>query len=108
MAEPFKAYYNTREARAMTGLPASTLRYWEEQFDELAPHKDGHGNRYYTESDLDFIKRVKFIRDELKITRIEAIRRELKSPTRKVDVREQAVSILENVRKKLADIRANL
>lgn len=108
MAAPFKAYYNTREVCSLTGLPASTLRYWEERFDELKPHKDGHGNRYYTEADLELIRRIRFIRDELKITNIEAIQREMKNPTRKVDVREQAVSILENVRKKLAAIRSEL
>lgn len=92
----------------MTDLPTSTLRYWEEQFEQLSPLKDGKGNRFYTEADIEFIRQVKFIRDELKITRIEAIRRELKNPKRRVDIREQAVSILENVRQRLASIRTEL
>lgn len=74
-----KIYYSIKEVSEMTNLPFSTLRYWEEQFEQLVPRKDGHNNRYYTKENIEFIKRVKYIRDELKITRIDAIRRELKT-----------------------------
>ena len=77
-----KIYYSLRETELETGIPASTLRYWEKQFEELNPRKDGHGNRYYTREDQELIKRIKYIRDELHITRIEAIRRELKRKTK--------------------------
>ena len=68
-----------RETVAETGVTDSTLRYWEKEFAELSPRKDGHGNRYYTLEDQELIKRIKYIRDELHITRLEAIRRELQS-----------------------------
>ena len=54
------------------------------------------------------IKQIKYIRDELHITRIEAIRNELKSGNRKTDVRQQASEILLRVREELAEIRANI
>ena len=73
MADTEKIYYSLRETELETGVPASTLRYWEKQFDALSPRKDGHGNRYYTRADQEVIKRIKYIRDDLKITRIEAI-----------------------------------
>ena len=73
-----KIYYSLRETEQETGVPDSTLRNWEKQFAELNPRKDGHGNRYYTREDQELIKRIKYIRDELHITRLEAIRRELK------------------------------
>ena len=41
-----KIYYSLRETEKETGIPASTLRFWEKAFDELSPRKDGHGNRY--------------------------------------------------------------
>ena len=75
---PTKVYYSIAEVRSLTGLPISTLRYWETQFTQLSPYKDERGNRYYTEQDIDFIKQVKYIRDELRITRIIAIRTKLK------------------------------
>ena len=98
-------YYSLRETETETGVPASTLRYWEKQFEELSPRKDGHGNRYYTRENQDVIKRIRYIRDELKITRIEAIRKELKANTRHSDERQSAIEILMRVREELCEIR---
>ncbi len=106
--QPTKVYYSIAEVRQITQLPAATLRYWEQQFDQLSPYKDEHGNRYYTEKDITLIKQIKYIRDELHITRIEAIRNELKSATRKTDVRQQTSEILQRVRDELMEIRANV
>ena len=100
-----KKYYSLRETETETGVPASTLRYWEKQFEELSPRKDGHGNRYYAREDQNVIKRIRYIRDELKITRIEAIRKELKANTRHSDERQSAIEILMRVREELCEIR---
>ena len=94
-----------RETEKETGIPASTLRYWEKAFDELNPRKDGHGNRYYTREDQETIKRIKYIRDELKITRIEAIRKELQQNEKHSDERQAAVDILLRVKDELCEIR---
>jgi len=100
-----KQYYSLRETEKATGVPASTLRYWEKEFDSLSPRKDGHGNRYYTIEDHELIKRIKYIRDELKITRIEAIRKELKDNTKHSDERQSALDILLRVKEELCEIR---
>jgi DNA-binding transcriptional MerR regulator len=100
-----KTYYSLRETEIETGVPASTLRYWEKQFDGLNPRKDGHGNRYYTREEHELIKRIKYIRDELHITRIEAIRRELNQNTKHSDERQAALEILLRVKEELCEIR---
>lgn len=100
-----KIYYSLRETELETGVPDSTLRYWEKQFFELSPRKDGHGNRYYTRENQELIKRIKYIRDELHITRIEAIRRELKNNEKHSDERQAALDILLRVRDELCEIR---
>lgn len=105
MAETEKLYYSLRETEKETGIPASTLRYWEKEFDELQPRKDGHGNRYYTHDDQEIIKRIKYIRDELKITRIEAIRKELRMNEKHSDERQSALEILLRVKEELCEIR---
>ena len=104
--ETGKVYYSMQEAKDMTGLPASTLRYWEQQFDEINPRKDGHGNRYYTLAEIELFQRIKYIRDELKITRIDAIRRELSAGRKGSDMRQRATAILERVRAELVEIRS--
>lgn len=105
MAEQEKIFYSLRETELETGIPATTLRYWEKQFDALSPRKDGHGNRYYTRADQELIKRIKYIRDELKITRIEAIRKELQVNEKHSDERQSALDILLRVREELCEIR---
>ena len=106
--ETGKLYYSMQEAKELTGLPSSTLRYWEQQFSQLKPRKDGHGNRYYTKEDLELIQRIKYIRDELKITRIDAIRHELTGGEKQSDVRQRAAAILERVKAELTAIKNDL
>lgn len=106
--QPTKVYYSIAEVRQLTELPSATLRYWEQQFAQLSPYKDEHGNRYYTEKDIDFVKQVKYLRDELHITRIAAIKNELQSNTKQVDVRQKATEILQQVRAELVEIRAKI
>jgi DNA-binding transcriptional MerR regulator len=99
-----RIYFSMRETIDATGVEAPTLRYWEKQFAELSPRKDRHGNRYYTAEDIALIKRIRFIRDVMKITRIEAIRNELQSGERQTDVRSEAVERLTRIRSKLQDL----
>ena len=99
-----RIYFSLRETIEATGLEAPTLRYWEKQFEQLNPRKDGHGNRYYTAEDIALIKRIRFIRDEMKITRIEAIRNELQNADRQTDVRSEAVERLTRIRAKLVQL----
>ena len=100
-----KIYFSIRETEQETGVPATTLRYWEKQFEQLSPRKDGHGNRYYTREEQELIKRIKYIRDELHITRIEAIRKELKANGKHSDERQAALEILMRVKEELCEIR---
>lgn len=108
MSNPTKIYYSMSEVKRMLDLPSSTLRYWEEQFSQLSPRKDEHGNRYYTEKDIDFIKQVKYLRDNLHITRIAAIKNELRSNAKQVDVRQKASDILLQIRSELIEIKAKI
>lgn len=100
-----RVYYSIKETSEQTGLPLPTLRYWESKFSQLNPRKDGHGNRYYTAQDIALIKKIRYIRDELKITRIEAIRNELDRDTRQVDSRAEAAEILRRVHDELVELK---
>jgi DNA-binding transcriptional MerR regulator len=92
----------------MTDLPASTLYYWERQFKQLSPHKDERNNRYYTEKDIELIKQIKYIRNELHITRIQAIRSELNSGSKNIDLRQKVSEILQQVKNEITEIKAKI
>lgn len=100
-----KIYHSIAEVSQLTQLPVSTLRYWEEQFTQLKPHKNATGKRFYTERDIALIKRIKFVRDELKIKSIAAIKKELLRDTKKIGPRQKTTEILMDVRAKLVELR---
>jgi DNA-binding transcriptional MerR regulator len=100
-----KIYSSITEVSQLTQLPVSTLRYWEEQFTQLKPRKNAAGRRFYTERDIELIKRIKYVRDELKITRIAAIKKELLRDTKKIGPRQKTTEILLDVRAKLEELR---
>ena len=101
-------YYSIQNVSKMLSLPSSTLRYWEQQFKQIQPRRDDHLNRFYTAEDIEVFKRIKYIRDELKITRIEAIRNELERGKMNVDVRLLVAEQIEKIRDELIGITNSL
>ncbi len=53
--ETEKLYYSISEVSEMFELNASTLRFWEKEFDLLSPTKNKKGNRLFTKKDIDHI-----------------------------------------------------
>ena len=51
-------YYRIGEVAKATGLPAYTIRYWEQEFPELKPRKSRTGRRLYSPDDLDLVQRI--------------------------------------------------
>lgn len=66
--------YLISEASAITGLEAHVLRYWEEELG-LAIQRNELGHRYYTENDLELLKRAKEMKN--KGYQLKAIKSEL-------------------------------
>ena len=49
----------------MVDLEPHVLRYWQSEFDELAPRKNRAGRRIYTEADVETVRRIKrLLRDD--------------------------------------------
>ena len=65
--------YSMDEVQQMTDLPATALRFWEEQFSGLDPRTDNEGNRYYTMDNINLIKQIKFFYYDLGINEISMI-----------------------------------
>ncbi|ROS96153.1 MerR family transcriptional regulator [Duncaniella muris] len=56
-----KTYYRIREVVAMLNIPASTLRFWEDTFDQLEPHRIPSGQRRYTPENVEVCKLIKHL-----------------------------------------------
>jgi DNA-binding transcriptional MerR regulator len=59
MKELTKLYYSIGEVSALTGLPASVLRYWETEFSVLRPPKNRAGKRIYRPADIERVQLIK-------------------------------------------------
>ena len=104
MAESKKVYYSIKEVSLLTGLPFSTLRFWENTFDELQPRRNEGGTRFYTDDDIEVIRRIQYLRDNEKM-RVPAIRKRLRLDGQKKTPVQRATELLMQIRAELNDIK---
>jgi DNA-binding transcriptional MerR regulator len=53
-----KLYYKIGEIAEILNINTSVLRFWETQFDTLAPNKTRTGQRIYSQQDLEQIEEI--------------------------------------------------
>lgn len=56
---PRKLYYKIREVARIAGVRPHVLRYWESEFTELKPEKDGSDQRRYRQRDIDVVLAIR-------------------------------------------------
>ena len=56
-----KVFYSIKEVSEMVGLNAPTLRYWENEFKEIAPRKNPQGVRFYSTEDIRQIRIIQYL-----------------------------------------------
>ena len=101
--ETQKLYYSISEVSDMFELNASTLRFWEKEFDVLRPTKNKKGNRLFTQKDINNISRIVELVKHQGFT-IQGAKEQLKNKTAK----SQSTATTAEVIEKLKNIRARL
>lgn len=56
-----KLYYKIGEVSEILGESKSTLRFWESEFDEISPRREAGKRRLYTNSDIEILKKIKYL-----------------------------------------------
>jgi DNA-binding transcriptional MerR regulator len=74
--KPSREYYSISEVCSLVGLKPHVLRYWETQFEELAPPKNRSGKRVYRGRDVELIALIHRLVHEERYT-LEGARRRL-------------------------------
>jgi len=95
-----KIQYHIGEVAKMFDVNVSLLRFWENEFDILKPHKDGKGTRYFRPKDLDTLHLIYHLVKEQGMT-LEGAKKKLK------DNRQQTLKNFDII-KRLTTIRAQL
>ncbi len=57
-----EAHYLIKDAAEKVGVESHVLRYWEEEL-KMDIHRNELGHRYYTDKDVDTLKKVKELKD---------------------------------------------
>jgi DNA-binding transcriptional MerR regulator len=53
-----KLYYSISEVSELFDVNASTIRFWEKEFDFLKPAKNKKGNRLFTQKDIESLRLI--------------------------------------------------
>src|SRR4051812_39961827 len=56
--ETEKLYYSISEVSELFDLNASTIRFWEKEFEMLSPTKNKKGNRLSTKKDIEHLAQI--------------------------------------------------
>lgn len=105
--ETEKLYYSISEVSEMFDLNASTLRFWEKEFDVLKPKKNQKGNRSFTQKDIDNIALIVDLVKNKGFT-IQGAKEQLKSGAgikAGSDVTAEVIQRLSQVKEKLIRLR---
>ena len=98
-----KRYYKISEVSEMTGVVASTLRFWESQFPILAPHRNDKGTRFYTPGDIETVRIIKYLVHD-KGLKIEAAKEEMRINRDGVTRKAEALRRLTGVRDRIQEL----
>ncbi len=63
-----KLYYSIGEVSKILNVEQHILRYWEKEFTLLKTKKNRAGNRVYSTEDLEFLKLIKVLLEEKKLS----------------------------------------
>ncbi len=100
-----RTYYSISEVSEMFSLPYSTLRFWEKEIKQLKPHTERQ-TRYYSQNDLDVIRRIIYLRSQN--VPVKDISRRLTLDRKGIDTRRKAYELLTSIREDLVHLREQL
>ena len=61
IASQEKIWYGIGETAEALGIPASTLRFWEKEFDMIKPRKNKKGDRFYSKNDIAILRTIQYL-----------------------------------------------
>jgi DNA-binding transcriptional MerR regulator len=102
-----KLYYTIGEVAALFKVTTSLIRFWENEFELLAPKKNKKGNRQYTQEDIDNLSLVYNLVKEKGYT-LQGAKEILKTEKTKVKSTAEMQESLQKVREFLVDLKKYL
>ena len=102
-----KKYYRISEVAAILGVPASTLRYWENEFTVIRPKRNDTNRRLYTAADIETIRLIYYLVKE-KGMKLDAAKAEIVRNRSNVSKRIEVIDRLRGVRERLVAMQREI
>jgi DNA-binding transcriptional MerR regulator len=100
-----KRYYSIGEVADLLGVSKSMLRYWEAEFPDLKPHKNGRGDRRFTPDNIHLLVEIHNLVKDRGFT-LEGARKELDRRKNRDKEHQACLDRLREIRAGLLAIRA--
>jgi DNA-binding transcriptional MerR regulator len=103
-----KLYYSISEIAELFEVNASTIRFWEKEFDILKPTKNKKGNRLFTQKDIENLRLIVHYVKEKGYT-LQGAKDKLKKGTPEFDtIKIEVIERLKAIKSQLQDIKSKL
>lgn len=102
-----KKYYRISEVAEILNLPASTLRFWENEFTIIKPKRNDKNRRLYTPGDIEVIRLVYYLVKE-KGMKLDAAQAEIRRNRTNVSKRIEVIDRLRAIRAELARMKSEI
>jgi len=103
-----KLYYSISEVSELFDVNASTIRFWEKEFDFLKPTKNKKGNRLFTQKDIENLRLIVHYVKEKGYT-LQGAKDKFKKGTPELEnVKMEVIARLKDIKTKLLDIKSKL
>lgn len=99
-----KLFYSISEVAQMFDVNESTLRFWEKEFDIIAPRKTAKGTRFYKQEDIDAVRLVYHLVKERGMT-LAGARQKLKDNKETTIRHEEIVNKLKQIKEELLSMK---
>ena len=90
----------------MFDVSTSLIRFWESEFDMLAPKKNKSGNRRYTQQDIKQFKQIHYLVKERGFT-LEGAKQQLKDQKTGTTDQVELIESLKSIKDFLVEVRNN-
>lgn len=96
-----------REVSEIIGMPQSTIRFWEKEFEQIKPKRSNHNQRFFTPDDIQTLRIIKFLIKE-KGLKIDAAKAYLKDNKHNVSRKIEVIDNLTKIRNELEGLLKSL
>ena len=102
--DPNKRYYTIGEAAELFNVSKSLIRFWENEFDSLRPHKNSKGERRFTQKNLEHLQLIYHLVKEKGFT-LQGAKQEIQAKAKYHKKKQQMIDRLDALREFLVELK---